>query len=33
MDPQPMNFTQPYTQSNNLHPQWLLWDVKTITVE
>ncbi|HEX6766874.1 MAG TPA: hypothetical protein VF103_15370, partial [Polyangiaceae bacterium] len=33
MDPMPANFSQPYTQSNNmLHPQWLLWDVKSITV-
>jgi hypothetical protein len=33
MDPMPASFTQPYTQTNNLHPQWLLWDVETITVE
>jgi hypothetical protein len=33
MDPQPTNFSQPYTQSNGLHPQWLLWDVKTVAVE
>jgi hypothetical protein len=34
MTPQPMNFVQPYQQANTpnpWYPQWLLFDVKTVT--
>lgn len=34
MSPQPTNFAQPYTQSNeSLHPQWLFVDVKSVTTQ
>jgi len=31
MSPQPASFTQPYKQSNGFYPQWVLFDVKTVT--
>jgi hypothetical protein len=31
MSPRPSSFTQPYLQSNGYYPQWLFFDVKTVT--